>query len=198
MITSKQELQTGDNFLVRGSSFLSKSICKVMRKWAKKKGYSKYLVDRVMSHAAVVIVHTELPNIPYLYGSTESGYKPIEFDKHYDWDNDEFIIMRRRNGMNDDQKAEVLRYCLHLTTVSIFYQYWNLIQWILLVYLNFNTFKKDREAFTSCYESCYLTRREVEPNKYPYLPNPDVFMLLGDDNYEIIYVSDKLRKELYG
>lgn len=88
-ISALSEVETGDNFLVRGSSFLSRSICHVMRKWAKKVGYAQYLVDIVMSHAAVVVVHKELPDIPYLYGSTESGYKPIEFEKHYSWDNDE-------------------------------------------------------------------------------------------------------------
>lgn len=191
-ISNLSDIQTGDNFFVRGPSFLSRGITHVMKKWAKKKNYPKYLIDIVMSHAAVFVVHNELPDIPYLYGSTESGYKPLEFKKHYDWDEDEFVIMRRVSGMNDVQKSEVLRYCIHLSTVSIFYQYWNLIQWLLLVYLNVNTFTKDREAFTYCYESCYLTRKEVDPTKYSYLPNPDIFMLLGDENYEIIYKSNRL------
>lgn len=187
---TKNDIQTGDNFLVRGDSFLSRNICKVMRKWAKKNGYSDDVIKNVMSHAAVFVVHKELPNIPYLYGSTESGYKPIEFEKHYSWENDEFIIMRRKKGMNNEQKAKTLRYCLHLTTVSILYQYWNFFQWLLLVYLNINTFRKDREAFTYCYESCYLTRRQIDT--YPFIAHPDIFQLLTDENYEIIYKSKKV------
>ncbi len=120
----------------------------------------------------------------------------IEFDKHYDWDEDEFVIMRRKGGLNKEEKARAIRYCLHLATVNIFYQYWNLIQWLLLVYLHINTFWKDREAFTYCYESCYLSRKDLDPGEYKDCKNPDVFMLLSDPNYEIIYISEALERKL--
>lgn len=195
-INSISDIQTGDNFFVRGDSFLSRSICHVMRKWGKKRGYSLDIISKVMSHAAVFVVHKELPDVPYLYGSTESGYKPIEFDKHYSWDEDEFIIMRRIGGLNDEQIGKVLRFVLHLTTVSLLYQYWNLIQWLLLVYLNINTFTWDSDDFTYCYESCYLTRREIDSDDYPKIKNPDIFQLLTGNKYEVIYYSKKFLEEL--
>lgn len=195
-ISSLNEVETGDDFLVRGSSFLSRSICHVMVKWGKQKGYDLQVIALVMSHAAKFVRHTELPDTPFLYGSTESGYKPLEFERHYSWDEDEFIIMRKVGGLSSEQKSKVLRFVIHLVTVSIMYQYWNLIQWLLLVYLHINTFTWDSEDFNYCYESCYLTRRELNPEDYPSTKNPDIFQLILGKGYEIIHYSKKLKESL--
>lgn len=177
------EIQTGDTFLVNRDKFLSRTICKVMKHYGKKKGYDTSLI---YSHAArFVWMFGEL----YLFGSVENGYNPILFRKHYDWDNDDFAVMRRKNPLTDKDKDQTANYCLHLDTVSISYQYWNFIQWLLYVYVGIDTFKKDTDKFTYCYESERMARKNLNPEFYKRVNRTSIFQLLYDENYEIIYTS---------
>jgi len=179
----KEDIKTGDTFLVRSDTFLSKTICKVMRHWGKKNGYP---TDMIYSHAArFVWLADEL----YLFGSVENGYNPILFDRHYDWDHDDFVVMRRKTPLTPEEEKQTIHYVLHLDTVSVSYQYWNFIQWLLLVYLNIDTFKEDGDKFNYCYESEARARRNLNPEFYDKVYKASVFDLLYDPNYEIIYKS---------
>lgn len=180
----KNQIKTGDTLLVNGKSFLSKTIQKVMKKWGKKHGYPTNII---YSHAArFVWVADEL----YLFGSVDNGYNPILFDRHYDWETSDFAVMRRKTPLTPAEENQTINYVLHLDTVSISYQYWNFIQWLLLVYLNINTFKKDSDKFTYCYESEMKARKNLNPEYYKdNIHQTDIFELLYDKNYDIIYRS---------
>jgi hypothetical protein len=175
------EVQTGDTFLVKSDSFLSRVICKVMLFWARKKGYPQ---SKVYSHAARFIwIAGEL----YLFGSVENGYNPILFKKHYDLSKNQYAIMRRKVKLSEADKMLTTNYCLHLDSISVMYQYWNFFQWLLLVYLNINTFKEDSDRFNYCYESEARCREQLNPSNYRNTYQTDVFQLLYDPYYEIIY-----------
>ncbi|MBN1186514.1 MAG: hypothetical protein JXB49_29835 [Bacteroidales bacterium] len=177
------DIQTGDTFLVKRKAFLSKMICKVMKRWGKKNGKD---TSRIYSHAARFIwCFGDL----YLYGSVENGYNPISFKKHYDFNNDDFAIMRRNTPLTEAEKDQTARYCLHLDTVSLSYQYWNFIQWLLKVYLKINLFKKDSEKFTYCYEAERLARKNLNPDNYANVYITDIYELLYDPNYHTEYFS---------
>jgi len=177
------EIKTGDSFLVRGNSWISKTICAVMKHWGKK---NKQPISPIYSHAGRFIwIAGEL----YLFGSVENGYNPILFKNHYDWNADDFAIMRRKTPLSDIETNQTTNYVLHLDTVSISYQYWNFIQWLMLVYLNINTFKKDSDKFTYCYESERMARKNLNPEWYGNVAETDIFELLYDPNYDIIYKS---------
>jgi hypothetical protein len=155
-----------------------------MLHWATKKGYSK---NRVYSHAARFIwIAGEL----YLFGSVENGYNPILFNKHYDFTKSKYVIMRRISPLSKTDQMLTTNYCLHLDTVSVMYQYWNFIQWLMLVYLNINTFKEDSDRFNYCYESEARARKSLNPSHYRSVYQTDVFQLLYDPNYEIIYENN--------
>ena len=178
-----QEIKTGDTFLVKGKSFLSRSICKVMKRWGKKNNYP---LNFIFSHAATFVwIYDTL----YLFGSTESGYKPLEFDKHYSWDKDEFAVMRRSKELSEEETNKTVRYVMHLNTVSLTYQYWNFFQWLLLVYLNINTFKKDSDDFTYCFESEMMRRKELNPSWYGDVYRTDIFQLFYDRHYGVIKIN---------
>jgi len=177
------EIKTGDSFLVRSNAFLSKAICAVMKHWSKKNGYP---ITPIYSHAArFVWLADEL----YLFGSVENGYNPILFNRHYNWDTDDFAVMRRKTELTHKEEDQTINYVLHLDTVSVSYQYWNFIQWLLLVYLKIDTFKKDNDKFTYCYESERKARKNLNPEWYGDVAQTDIFELLYDPNYEVIYKS---------
>jgi hypothetical protein len=177
------DVKTGDSFLVRSNSFLSKTICAVMKHWGKKKGYN---VDIIYSHAArFVWLADEL----YLFGSVDNGYNPILFNRHYNWDTDNFAVMRRNTELSHKEEDQTINFVLHLDTVSIGYQYWNFIQWLMLVYLNINTFKNDTDKFNYCFESEAKARKNLNPDQYGNVSETDIFDLLYDKNYSIIYRS---------
>jgi hypothetical protein len=178
-----KDIKTGDTFLVKSNSFLSKTICKVMKKWGKKKGYDTSLI---FSHAARFIW---IADKLYLFGSVDNGYNPILFNRHYNWNNDNFIIMRRNKELSELEQKQTTTYCLHLDTVSISYQYWNFVQWLFKVYLNINLFKKDSDKFTYCYESERKARKDLNPENYQEVYITDIYQLLYDPNYKIIYKS---------
>jgi len=179
-----KDIKTGDAFLTREyNDFLSKEICYVMKKWGKKKGYD---TSTIFSHAGTFIwIADEL----YVYGSVESGYKPWLFRLHYSFDdpNEGVAVMRRKTPLTEAEEKQITNYCQHLTTISISYQFWNFIQWLVLVYLGINLFKKDSQDFTYCYESQMLCRKNLDPDKYGETWQTDIYMLLNDPNYEIIY-----------
>jgi hypothetical protein len=178
------DIQTGDSFLVRNrKDWLSNIICAVMKKWGKKKGYN---VDLLFSHAArFVWIADEL----YLFGSIDVGYRPILFRLHYNWENDEFVIMRRKTELTEKEKKQTTNYCLHLTTISLMYQYWNFIQWLMLVYLGINTFGGKGDRANYCYESEDKCRKDLNPEWYGDISEVSIFNLLYDKNYSIIYKS---------
>jgi hypothetical protein len=179
-----KDVKTGDTFLVRNKkAWLSKMICAVMTHWGKMKGYPTNLV---FSHAGrFVWIADEL----YLFGSVENGYNPILFTVHYDWNNDDFAVMRRKTPLSDVEEKQTTNFVLHLDTVSVGYQYWNFVQWLMLVYLHINTFKKDSDRFTYCYESERMSRKNLNPAWYGNVAESDIFELLYDQNYDIIYKS---------
>lgn len=177
------EIKNGDSFLVKSNSFLSKAICKVMKHYGKKKGYDTSIL---YSHAARFCwIAGEL----YLFGSVDNGYNPILFRLHYDWDKDDFAIMRRNTELSEKEELQTINYCMHLDTVSISYQYWNFFCWIFLVYLNINLFRKDSDSFTYCYESERKARKNLNPENYGDTSQTDIYQLLYDNNYKIIYKS---------
>lgn len=176
-----EDIKTGDTFLVRNpKDFISRMICKVMTKWGKKKGYN---TDLVYSHAARF---GWIANELYLFGSIDSGYRPILFKLHYSLE-DNCVIMRRNKDLSNDEQNQTINYCMYLTTVSKLYQYWNFIQWLMLVYLNIDTFKKDSDGFTYCYESERMARANLNPENYKDVYKTDIFQLIYDPNYKIIY-----------
>ena len=177
------DIQDGDTFLVRSSSFLSKMICKVMTHWGKKKGYE---VKPMYSHAARFIwIADEL----YVFGSVANGYNPLLFEKEYNWDTDDFAVMRRKKPLTKAEKKQTTRFVLHLDSISIMYQYWNFLKWLLLVYLNINTFGKGNDKMMYCYESEERARKDLNPENYGIISETDIFDLLYDKNYEVIYKS---------
>jgi hypothetical protein len=180
----KEEVKTGDTFLVKSDTFLSRIICKVMKRWGKRKGYDTSIV---YSHAARFIW---IDNVLYLFGSVINGYNPIEFDDNYDWKTTDFAVMRHKPPLTDDEEKRTRTFCLHLDSVSITYQYWNFVQWLALVYLRINLFTKDSEKFCYCYESERMCRKDLYPQNYGDVNRTDVFDLLFDKDYEIIYRSD--------
>jgi hypothetical protein len=179
------DVKTGDDFLVKGNTWLSKIICAVMKKWGKKNGYD---VSLLFSHAAQFLwIADEL----YLFGSVDTGYRPILFKNHYNWDTDNFVVMRRNVELTEEEMKQTINYCLHLDTVSQGYQYWNFIQWLLLVYLNINTFK-DTDRFNYCYESERKCRKNLNPDHYGDVAETSIFDLLFDKFYGIIYKSKNI------
>jgi hypothetical protein len=177
------DVKTGDTFLVKSNTFLSKAICAVMKKWGKKKGYN---TSMIYSHAARFVWFAgEL----YLFGSVDNGYNPIVFNKHYNWDKDDFSIMRRNEELSIKEINQTKNYCMHLDTVSKTYQYWNFLQWVTLVYLGLNLFTKDKDGFTYCYESEMMCRKNLNSENYGDVHITDIYQLLYDKNYKIIYKS---------
>lgn len=176
-------IKTGDTLLVNRDNFISKTICKVMRHWGKKRNQNTSLL---YSHGARFIwIADEL----YVFGSVDNGYNPILFKKHYNWDTDDFAVMRRVKELTPEEEKQTTNYCLHLDTISISYQYWNFIQWLLLVYLNINTFGKDSDKFNYCFESERMARKNLNPENYGDVNRTDIFDLLYDKNYKIIHIS---------
>jgi len=79
---------------------------------------------------------------------------------------------------------------LHLDSVSVTYQYWNFVQWLTLVYLKINLFTKDSEKYCYCYESERMARKDLYPQNYGDVNRTDIFDLLFDKDYELIYRSN--------
>ena len=181
-----EEVKTGDTILVNNDSFLSRTIRKVMKKWGKKNGYDTSVI---YSHAGRCIwIAGEL----YVFESVDNGYQPRLFRLHYPWNYADFAIMRRKTPLTAKETKKTTHFCLHLDTISLGYQYWNFIQWLLLVYLGINTFEKrkeDNDKFEYCYESEREARKNLNPDYYGNVDQTDVFQLLYDQNYEIIYKS---------
>ena len=181
-----EEIKTGDTLLIRGTGFISNVICKVMEKWGKR---NKYDTSKLYSHAGTFIwIAGEL----YVFGSIDSGYKPWLFKLHYDWDKDNYLIMRRNTELTLEESNKVTNYCLHLVTVSLLYQYWNFIQWLVLVYLKINLFKQDSPDYTYCYESTRMVRKDLDPDNYTEVYQSDLFQILYDKNYSIIFINNPL------
>ena len=95
--------------------------------------------------------------------------------------------MRRVNPLTIEEEDQAVHYLIHLDTISKSYQYWNFIQWLLLVYLNINLFRDDPNGFLYCYESTMKLRKHLDPLKYKDVYCTDIFQLLYDKNWEIIY-----------
>jgi len=199
MIQSINDIQTGDNFLTTSyDDFVSKSIVKVMKKYAKQHNIKSEIV---LSHAAELIW---IANELYVYGSIDSGYKPWLFRRHYKLDdpNEGCVIMRRKIPLTDDEKNKITNYCQYLVGVSFMYQYFNLIKWLVLVYLHINLFKLSYKIskllniiykITYCYQSTFMCRKNLNPEYYGNYEDymVDFFMLINDDKYEIIYKNIK-------
>jgi len=188
MIQTENDIQTGDSLLITTyNSFISKTIVKVMRKYNKQRNINCPIV---LSHAARFIrIAGEL----YVFGSIDSGYKPWLFKKHYSLTdpNEGMVIMRRKTPLTDKEKDQTTNYCLHLTTVSFMYQYWALLQWLLLVYLKIDTFKKDSDKTNYCYESEHECRKDLNPESYGETYKTPFHILINDPNYRIEFNNTK-------
>lgn len=183
------DIKTGDTILVTDyNNWLSKTICKVMTKYGKQKGYK---TDTILSHACTAVwIGNEL----YVFGSIESGYKPWLFRKHYsltDINENGIVLMRRKHPLSASDESALTHYCMHLNTVSIAYQYWNFFQWLAKVYLKINLFKQDSDNFNYCYESAYMCRKVLNPYSYGDTYMTSFFDLYFDPNYEVIYRNVK-------
>jgi hypothetical protein len=184
-----KDIKTGDCLLTTDyKAFLSKSIVKVMNHWKKKQKI--VCTEATLSHAGTFAwIAGEL----YVYGSIESGYKPWLFKVHYSFDNvnEGDIVMRRVTPLTPEEENIVINYVQHLITISISYQFWNFIQWIMLVYFNVDWFKKDSDDFTYCYESQHLVRKHLNPDKYGDTYKTSYFDLVNDPNYSVIFRHEK-------
>ena len=178
------DIKDGDTLLVNNGSWLSNTITKVMTKWGKRRGLP---VKPMYSHAArFVWIEDKL----YVFGSVDNGYQPWEFNKHYDWENGDFAVMRRKEPLTEKERKQTIHYMLHLDTISISYQYWNFIQWLILVYLRLDTFWNDSKKYMYCYESERECRKNLNPENYMgNISKTDIFDLLYDPFYEVIYKS---------
>lgn len=178
-----EEIKTGDTILVNQDTFLSRTIQKVMKKWGKRQGWP---TSPIYSHAGrCVWIEGKL----YVFESVVNGYNPRLFERHYDLVESDLAIMRRIEPLSEEEMVQTTHYCLHLDTISISYQYWNFIQWLLLVYLRFDTFHKDSDKFEYCYESEAKARKNLNPDHYGYVNQTDIFELIYDPYYEVIYKS---------
>lgn len=179
---NKFDVKTGDTLLVRSDSFLSKTIVKVMKRYGKHMGYN---TDIIFSHAGRFIwIDDDL----YVFESVSNGYNPRLFEKHYDLNESDMCIMRRKEELTPEEQKQTRKFCLHLDTISNGYQYWNFLQWLVYVYLHIDTFKKGgRNKFEYCYESEAEARKNLNPDNYGYVDRTDFFQLYNDPNYDIIY-----------
>ncbi|MFA5153584.1 MAG: hypothetical protein WC554_13555 [Clostridia bacterium] len=118
------DVKTGDTLLVKNNKFLSKTICKVMKCWGNKNGYPTNII---FSHAARFIW---LADKLYVFESVDNGYNPRLFELHYDWKTSDFVVMRRKILLTEEEMKQTTNYCLHLDTISLSYQYWNFFQWL--------------------------------------------------------------------
>jgi hypothetical protein len=180
---NQNDIQTGDTLLIRNKKdFISRTICAVMKKWGTKKGLP---TDKIYSHAGrFVWIAGKL----YVYGSIDSGYKPWLFDLHYKWD-DDLMVMRRKTPLSLPEMDQTTNFCLHLVTISRMYQYLNFIKWLTLVYLGLNIFGKENDHVMYCYESEHLCRKNLNPDNYGDISQTDIFQLVYDPNYEIIWTN---------
>lgn len=190
MITTLDDIKTGDTLLCTDyTSFISKAIVKVMKKWAKKK-YGINNPEIVLSHSArFARIAGEL----YVYGSIDSGYKPWLFKNHYSLNdpNEGIVIQRRKVPLTEEEENKTINYMQHLVAINLMYQYWMFIQFLLLVYCNINIFKKRSDDFTYCYYGEWKCRQNLNPETHTQTPIVDFFMLLNDPEYEIIYKNIK-------
>ena len=168
------DIKTGDTLLTNSDKFLSRVIVKVMRHWGKKTGRKE---RKLYSHAGrFAWLGGEL----YVFGSIASGYNPSTFK------GGDFAIMRRRVPLTEEETNKTINYMLHLDSISLGYQYWNFVKWLLRVYLNINILWKKTPRFLYCYEAEYYARQNLDPLTHPDQP-VDIFTLLEDPEYEIIH-----------
>lgn len=180
------EIKTGDNLLVTSNKWLSRTIVKVMKDWGKK---TNRHLDKVYSHAGTLIWSGgEL----YVFESVDGGFKPRLFEDHYDLVDSDLAIMRRNKPLNKTDEDRVINAAFRLTRKSTSYQYWNFIQWLSTVYLGikmFNTKKEDNDKFEYCYESTMEIRKALNPENYGNVDMTDIYDLMLDPNYKVIYQS---------
>lgn len=182
-----KEIKTGDTLYVSDKkSFVSRTIVKVMKHYAKKK---KIKYDFIFSHAARFIW---IADKLYVYGSIDSGYKPWVFENHYSLNDPDkpCAISRRKTKLSKEEEKQTTHYCQHLVTVSLAYQYWALFLWLLLAYLNIDLFRNDSDNFTYCYEAEEMCRKNLNPANYGQTYKTDFFMLCNDPNYDVIFKSN--------
>lgn len=188
MIQTIDQIQTGDTLLVTNyKDFVSKTIVSTMKKYNKQNNINCPIV---LSHSARF---SRIAGKLYVFGSIDSGYKPWIFEKHYSLNdpNEGLVIMRRKVPLTFKEKMQTINYMMHLTTISFMYQYWALLQWLLLVYLKIDTFKEDSDKTTYCYEGELKCRKDLNPSNYGQTYKVPFHILINDPLYEIIYNNTK-------
>ena len=149
------QLQTGDRILVNSTSFLSRTIQKVMRHYAKQEGISD---EYTYSHAGTIL---DIWLQTYIAESVENGLRIREFYGRYSPSNDDILIVRTKKEYSDYEKNCSRKYAIHLQEINNFYQYWGLLSWLLYVYVTFkwkgkyhriNFFGKGNKFSNYCYE----------------------------------------------
>lgn len=181
-----EEIKTGDIYLVKSNSFLSKAIRWFMKLYAKKFKIV-YNPDKIYSHAATLVW---IDDILYIAESVDNGFHLRIFDRHYDLNPEYCTILTPIKSYDESEIHSILHYSLNLATVSQVYQYWNFIQWPLYILSNkkINLFGKGKNrGITYCYESTQMIKQEIRP--YDYKDSSvitDFFTLYNDPNFKII------------
>lgn len=183
-----KDVKTGDTLLVSNRrSLISRLIIREMKKWGKKK-YPEYAGEKVWSHAGTFVW---IEGSLYVFESVDNGYKPRLFARHYNWYSSDMAVMRRNTELTKDEEVRLTHFCLHLVTISLSYQFWNFIQWLVLINTGKNWFPKreDNDKHEYCYESAMECRKFLNPDNYGNVDQTDIYQLLHDTNYKLIYTS---------
>lgn len=177
--------ETGDRILVNSRSFLSRSICFFMRWWARKKHLNP---EYTYSHAGtILVIYGEV----YVAESVENGFRIRKFDSHYHEGLD-MIVVRCRKEYTGEELHNARHYAIYLQEVNNFYQYWGLLQWIILIVFNINTFGRGTKFSNYCYEGAYRIAKQTRPEEFP--KNPELvtcFDLYNEERDKIVYQSTR-------
>ena len=185
------QLQTGDRILVNSKSFLSRTIQKVMRRYAKQEGISD---EYTYSHAGTIVI---LNGEEYVAESVENGFRLRWLFRHYNAYYDDMMIIRQKLPLTDQELVETEDEALYLQEVNNFYQYWGLLSWLLYVYVTFkwrgkyrriNFFGKGNKFSNYCYEGAYRIAKHVRPKDFQ--KNPEIvtcYDLYDPNRDEIVY-----------
>lgn len=173
MIT-ESDIKTGDLFLCKSNSFLSKAIVKFMYKYAKDNKI-KIKKEEIFSHAGIFIRTND--NILRIAEAVENGFRIREFTKYYKLDNQKNCVLRLKFDISDYDILKIEKEIYRLQEINISYQFWNFLQWINFIIFKRNLFQNS-ERFLYCYEAAYRIYAYAFPFLFPdYKEKIDFFKL---------------------
>ena len=161
-------IHSGDIGVFAGKSTVSKLIIHYMKEYRDNgkfnidKGIIELLNGFVPSHLATFFwIDRQL----YLFGSIESGFKPILFKDHM-YDYTSFMIIRK-SGYTIEKVSKGLKYAMTSTGKSSIYPYWRLPLWIVYTKTGWKwPMSWGGDKAMECYKSTYEILREVFPEEY--------------------------------